>query len=93
MIMKQQGFNFRVLMSVALSALFLGSAVNGMEDDDVQINSGQFKGYDTLKSRKLKEQKVLKQQLKNKQKKFVVLGRVAAISRDDGESTRYDKSN
>ena len=83
MIMKQQSFNLRVLMSVALPfSLFLVAAVDGMEQDQGGHRpNSNGSGTEQIKS---KEERTSKKKKSDKQANTARM--VAAISRDDQDN-------
>jgi len=84
MIMKQQSFNLRVLMSVALPfSLFLVAAVEGMEPHGYQQPNSSGNG---IKRTKSTEELTSKKKKSDKQAKTARM--VAAISRDDQDNKK-----
>ncbi len=82
MIMKQQGFNLRVLMSVVLPfSLFLVAAINGMEQQD-----GQQHNFNGSKTEQAESTEELTSQEKKEQDKRVKTAKMMAVaSRNDDE--------
>ncbi len=85
MIMKQQGFNLRVLMSVALPfPLFLVAAVNGMEQQG-RGGHGNNSNWSVTKETKLTEKLLTSKKEQDKRVKTANIV-VALESKSDSES-------